>query len=808
MRGFDYIHKANGTMAVFTGVCKKIAFYQGYSIHHSGTIMYVFESASGFVSLGSYSAPTAQTMRFNEANDNLYMTTNNGVYKMDSYAATPKLCGVAPALDIFDVGTDAAQANPIAIPAKSCVSYRVVFGYYDANNNLILGAPSNILSVQNTTSSSISRIIGISIPYPYITSNYICQIYRSDPISSDGTVQPPDEQKLIDQLTGSQLVAADITYHDNIPYGFGGAILYTASSQQGIQNSYVPAPLALDICSFAGSQFFLNTQYRWTITIILQKISPDTLGLKQTNKFTIWNGSISTEYLHVAHVYSAGDTNPFTGLTLSPAGAIDLTAKTLVNMINDDDLAIVWAFYDSGLQDLPGQIRLEAKNLTDGQFYVSSDNATCWNDANIYAPTATPHIGGLSSSRDAFPNGVAYSLPQQPESVPAPNTFYPGSGDQPIYRGFALRDSLFILKADGIYRIYGNDPSNFQLTLMDSTAKLIAPDAACVLSNQIYALTTQGVVTISETGVTIISRPIESDILQVITTNPNISSLAFSFAYESQRAFYICLPTTAGDIACTQFYRYNLLTSAWTRGTLALSCGAVDPVANVILAGPTAGGFIYVERKSLTPYDYANYAFTTTVTVSGKVLTPASGTHLVGEVVQQSSSIWGIVTAISRSGALTIASPVGTFTNGSVDILYPIQTAITWAPQTLGSSVDTKQVREAQLIYRLDMYGAAIVGFASDLMPTMEYESVYGVNYGGWGLPAYGGPLENINGAVWGGGNRRRTLRVGVTRNHQRCQLLTVNFSQSWAYSQWQLEGLTLIGTGISERTSWDGSST
>jgi len=876
MRGFDYLRNISGARVGFGGPAKKIGFYQGRVIFSDSTYVASFDVTGGMTVLGTYYPPVGQTMRLNEANDNLYLTTLNGVYKMDSYLSTPTLCGVPPAVNInlwgtygvgdiwvFTVASSAGQTigatytnntvtfTLVSIPnsttmlcrgdyfwtpsggnltyvtgggstvaftahakqtanaqaTNTAVSYRVVFGIYDANNNLVLGAPSNAVVVQNINGITYSNLLKITIPTG-ITASHICQIYRSDAVvSTIGSPQlPPDEQKQIDTIQCAIMLTYAVGntyyYNDNVPAGFGGAILYTAASQQGIQNAYVPAPLALDICSFAGCQFYMNTTYRWTANIVLQKIFLDTSGLQVGDTITITQGANNRTYTAISWSSTPLPTQ-FCLLDTSihtPAEALDATARSIVSAINADSGSgvSVWAYYDSGYTDLPGKIRLEAKALTGAQFTITSSRSTCW-DNSLISTT------GVVSFRDSFPNGVAYSLPQQPESVPAPNTLYPGSGDQPIYRGFALRDSLFILKSDGIYRIYGNEPSNFQLTLMDSTAKLIAPEAACVLSNQIYALTTQGIVTISETGVTIISRPIESDILQAITINPYIATLAFAFAYESQRAFYIGLPTLAGDTTCTQYYRYNLLTNAWTRGTLALSAGAVDPVANVIVAGAAAGQIVYVERKTLTALDYANYAFSTTITVSGGVLTPASGAHIVGEVVYKSATVWGIVTSISSAGKLTIASPVGTFTAGTVDILYPIQTAMAWAPQTLGSSVSTKQIREAQLIFRLDLYGSAAVGFASDLQPQTEYESVYGVNAGGWGIPAYGGTGENVNGGLWGGGSRRRTLRVGVTRNHQRCQLLTVSFSQAWAYSQWQLEGLTLIGTGISERTSWDG---
>ncbi len=51
--------------------------------------------------------------------------------------------------------------------------------------------------------------------------------------------------------------------------------------------------------------------------------------------------------------------------------AIDVTARSLVRAINLDSNGICYAYYLSGPADLPGLIRLEARNLSDSQFLLS-----------------------------------------------------------------------------------------------------------------------------------------------------------------------------------------------------------------------------------------------------------------------------------------------------------------------------------------------------------------------------------------------------------------------------------------------------
>lgn len=55
----------------------------------------------------------------------------------------------------------------------------------------------------------------------------------------------------------------------------------------------------------------------------------------------------------------------------SVAGSIDETSRSLIRAINQDTNGICYAYYQSGPDDLPGIIRLEARELIDEAFYVS-----------------------------------------------------------------------------------------------------------------------------------------------------------------------------------------------------------------------------------------------------------------------------------------------------------------------------------------------------------------------------------------------------------------------------------------------------
>ncbi len=316
---------------------------------------------------------------------------------------------------------------------------------------------------------------------------------------------------------------------------------------------------------------------------------------------------------------------------------------------------------------------------------------------------------------------------------------------------------------------------------------------------------------ISETGVQIMSRPIESDLTSLTSlvdgsgnsAYPTLQLTTFGVSYESSRAYFIFLITGGTDTGPTQYFRYNTITNAWTHGTMAKSCGGVNPTDDKLYLGNSDLDIIDVERKSLTYSDYADYASTQTISaVSGATVTiTGSDTIAVGSIIYQSASVFGTVESvdsIAGTATMTIATD---FALTSADILAPIDTVMSWVPITLANPGMSKQIREINLLFKSDFNGTATVGFSSDINPSTEEESIAGGNVGGWGLFAWGGPAETPLGVPWGGANRRRPIRIMVPRNQQRASILSVTFSHSYGFSPWLLQGISAIGDVVSERT-------
>ena len=227
------------------------------------------------------------------------------------------------------------------------------------------------------------------------------------------------------------------------------------------------------------------------------------------------------------------------------------------------------------------------------------------------------------SDNEESPNRLFYSKTSQPEAVPLVNFIDIGPRDKAIQRILALRDNLFVLKEDGIYIVTGTSAPDFGSRLLDGSTELVAPDSAVVLNNKIYALTTQGVVTITEGGVSIISRSIEDKILDIVNSRFDFEFTSFGVSYESDRAYILWLPSEEADTVATQAYRYNTFTRTWTRWTFPATCGIVNPGNDILYVGPSDRNFLDQERKNNDRTDYSDRDFGLTIganSVFGDVL--------------------------------------------------------------------------------------------------------------------------------------------------------------------------------------------
>lgn len=345
----------------------------------------------------------------------------------------------------------------------------------------------------------------------------------------------------------------------------------------------------------------------------------DTVGTSLTFSAFI-NGTgedAANNFVFLPRVPSIGEVG------LTPAQQIEQLSLSLVNVVNSQD-TLVNLYYLSGFNDVPGQILLENRLITGNPFWVYADNTVTGAEFNPSLPAT--NIQTVISTNEVKKNRIYYSKFQQPEAVPLVNFIDIGPKDRAISRIVALTDSLFIFKEDEIYRLSG-ESAPFQVTSFDKSVYLTAPDSAAVLNNQIYGLTTQGVVAVTEGGVQVVSRPIENLVLGIQKFGQQYKSISFGVSYESDRAYHLWTITNANDQVATQCFRYNTFTNSWTRWDLTATCGFVNFIDDKMYLGAGDGNFSLRERKTLTRLDHADRQFDLNIILGGvndKTLTLSS----------------------------------------------------------------------------------------------------------------------------------------------------------------------------------------
>lgn len=614
----------------------------------------------------TFAPPSGQVrLRGGEANKNFYLTTSNGIYKQDAINHVPIPAGVPPALDLTAT-LGSSGSGFLLHPAQT--AYRLTWSYTDANGNLEEGAPSYRATVINAGGSNQNVSLVASIPAG-ITTAYTANLYRALQTTS-ASVPATDNMQLAAQYSpnSTDLSNGFITILDVTPDSLLGATFYGSPSQEGATQYNFPPPLATDFCSFQGMSFYANTTSLQNIyiTMITTPTVGDTLVINGITYTADSSNSFSTGHFMVV-----------TGGT--PGQNIDSTSKNLVSCINEYPAnTAIYAFYPVGYNDLPGLIFLQARMYSVAQFHL-----TCSNGA-VYQPTIPTSGTTYASSNDTLPNAISVSKLNQPEAVPLVNQIFIGGGDKPIYRVIALRDSVVVMKQDGVFRITGSTPSQLTVTPFDTTIILIAPDSAYTLNNNIFGITSQMVVAISESGVNIESRNIEGTLLQ-ISTLTYFATATFGLSYESEREYLLCLPSSSTDQTATQIYVYNWLTQAWTHWLISPTAGLVSfqPDNRLYLTPAYNTNFLYQEVKTYNPngFDFADDRYPVTITgVSGKVISLSSVTHAqAGQTLLQNFFTSVVISVDVVHSTITVAD-LFSWQNGAATLANPFQQTVLTTP--------------------------------------------------------------------------------------------------------------------------------
>lgn len=548
------------------------------------------------------------TYRYDQSNDNIYFTSNSGILKTDDPANALYSAGGLPGLD----GTAALVDMAGFLSDDTAVAYRMTWTYTDANNNAVEGTPSTRVVIANSSGGSRNVDLTFTIPHG-MTVAYQYEIYRS-PMSASAATEPSDELQsvIIGNPSPTDLTNGYFTIKDSTPQSELGAFLYTNSGAEGISQANNIPPLSNDMCFFFGYMIYgsCTTQQKFLLSLLSTE-SP--LGLQVGDTFTVKRDAITVTLTGaVSENIAAGEFQIFTGG--DPGSDILSTKESLIRVLNRNPQTLVYAFDAtdaSSSTSLPGDFYLQEQSIGGSAFEVFSSRTTCW------TPTLDPTVGVPSLAGGGKGMGFCSKF-QQPEAVPLANTINVGNPNFEWLRCLPLRNSVIVLKADGLFQLTGTT-FPFTVTTLDTGTILTAPESPAVLNNQVFAYTNQGVVGITETGPGILSRPIEN-VLQRISSYLYVQfpQKTFGTAYETDRKYLMSTIAEGDDFQkATIQYVYDTITQAWTTYSYPVALWDLQesPTEHRLYAASAnpAYPYIFQERKSFTTLDFADIEWSTTI---------------------------------------------------------------------------------------------------------------------------------------------------------------------------------------------------
>jgi hypothetical protein len=759
-------------------------------VHDGSAIEYDNGSGTFAAYSGTYAAPSGFKIKYIEAKNNCYITTSEGIKVFQDIAGTAARGAGAPRgihmRLTLNAGGSGFLQNSGGSPDTPFVAYRYVIQRTDANGNLLIGYPSERRSIENASASTKNVDVRCYLSSDVLAGDELF-VYRT--AQSAAVDDVGDEMRLVFTTT---IASADITagYKDITDVVIDeirltGEALYTNSNQEGIGQGNLKPPLAKDLALYKNFMFYVNTstpQQLYSTLVAVAGLNTDTFTLAGLT-YTFTNGAedIGAREINISA----------TGVT---AVDIERTALSIVNVVNGQASGLVYAYYVSGDGDLPGQILFVARSVATAAFTIASSSIT----TEFSPQLAATAYNKTTSSNDVFENGYTFSKNQQFEHVPPINTGFVGASNTKILRCVALRDSLIFIKEEGVYRLTGEDSSSFTLTPLDLTVRCKCAESIAVLSNQIFMLSNQGVVRITDTGVEIISQSIEPNIIPLLSIS-GISTIAYGIGYESDHTYWLSVPTSVGDTINNQTYVYDVLTKAWVRDDYGITCGIVEDNADRLYISKPGSDDILKERKDYLFDDHADPEFNITITaIDGNTVTfTSSSTPNVGDVIRQSGTNNQII-AIDGSGTFVATlkndTPEG-WATGSAEVFPGVGSIAVWAAWSAKNPDLIKQVRQVDILIDNTPGNSAPSSVVTTFLTDFQEQTEVTVNSqaSGWGTSPWGQ-------FPWGGIKDSFIFPTYVPINNQYCRLMNAGFRFNNALERIAVSGVAYTFNPISER--------
>lgn len=650
-------------------------------------------------------------------------------------------------------------------------------------------------------------------------------------------------------FSGGPLVPTAL-FMDNVPDAFAVNPLYTnATDGQGTTASAIPAPLSNSAAFYYGRSYFGAVTQPATVTVQLIGVAGAT-GLKGGDVVAVcgvpFTGYSLTGLGGNPANLPTGQNFVVWDLTTqdTPTQCIQQTGLSFVKAVNNyflgrtstassaswEPLPTVQATYASTGSQLPGILTFTASQcgtsagipLTVTIFSPSPSGATAW------SPTINP--AAVSASPVYSPGQLAFSDVNAPWMARQNSYTTVGQLDKAILALVGTRDSLFVFKEDGLFRLNGTDPTTTPFLPFDPTLRVVGPRTCQPFDNNVVCLCERGVLLITEAGASSISIDID-DLLDGYALPPyraNYAAGAFVVPVESQNFFLLFLPGEEGQAPCDFALLHNTKTNTWTttkvrgleniRGVVG---GNIDTTSNQIRlfnydqAGVyAAGAGPYVERLNDDNTDYADPDFNMTGTLASAAgvvtLTETDALAWIERgILQPGDNVYGVaggalgtnvsvVSVNAAAGTAVLSGAPGTGLTETSFVVSPgVLQVIQWLPQTSEDPFTGKKWRYAYFSMESCSYDNAVAIFRSE-QSVPETAPLVGPPTVPWGSQggtvAWGSQQPNSpNQSPWGRNGSDRFEQVGVTENATHSSALYVTFFSA----QWR-RPITIRGMSVS----------
>lgn len=346
----------------------------------------------------------------------------------------------------------------------------------------------------------------------------VVRLYRSEAVTGYLSAVPDDVYKVFEaKLTSTHISQGYITIDENTPEVLLGDPAYFSPSVEGEGQSNETPPLMHDVCSLGDQLFGVNLLDPHRLELRLIATGGST-GIINGTTIVFTRGSSTFTLTASTSLSGLGD-GKFWASTASGSVSRDIesTALWLVDAINLSTTNSGWirAEYISTPDAAPGKILLTATDFSTTAFTVTSDKGQAWAPYILNTGTAT------SSRQVPDYADICWSKPGQPDAWPAGNRARVGSPSEYALRCLATREKVIVLKEKSAHLVSPGP----RIDPLDDTCEFPLPDTAAVMDNQVYCLSSIGVVAVSEGGVVNMGSPIEGDMRAVIEQALRVKSL-------------------------------------------------------------------------------------------------------------------------------------------------------------------------------------------------------------------------------------------------------------------------------------------